>query len=301
MKKTKRLGMNCYDVRRLDRREMHVGRKTKKRITRQTWRRKRNGSSCTCRWPTIDGPLVPVIKLCLVDLIEIRYTTLGKIRRVSTNIFASPPLHCPIVPCWLFILGFWSSSLLRKYGMATPYAHEACIERMVSDPANAGTGGITFGLCPESNSQCFKVLQSVILQLLPLFVKRCEVTVGLWKTMSLSWVECESRVWFNDEFCFFKCESGIFCGQVVIFVDADNAARKQRGLHPNRFADLYHSANRTPVSTSEDWYHVCSVYSWITIHGLPYPPNQIELIHQLSMYSMYSVIRIFFEWNNIRT
>lgn len=39
--------------------------------------------------------------------------------------------------------------------------------------------------------------------------------------------------------------------QVLTFVVENNKLRKQQGLAPFRFADLYHSANRTPVATRE--------------------------------------------------
>ena len=175
-------------------------------------------------------------------------------------------VYCPlmVVHSWFLIViqsGFCWGNMAWPLHMPPKLAPNEWFQTLPMREQEASL----LGFVTDSNSQCFKVLQSVILQLLPLFVRCCEVTVGLWKTLGLSWAQCESLAWFNDEFCFFKCEPGVFCGQVVIFVDADNAVRKAKGLLPHRFADLYHSANRTPVSTSEDWYHACSTYSWITV------------------------------------
>ncbi len=93
-----------------------------------------------------------------------------------------------------------------------------------------------------------------------------------------------------------QCDSGIFCGQVVIFVDADNAVRKEKGLHPNRFADLYHSANRTPVSTSEDWYRARSMYSWFTYSTVT---NELSIgsDRTIYLYIIY-IIYIYIDLNN---
>lgn len=48
--------------------------------------------------------------------------------------------------------------------------------------------------------------------------------------------------------------SSNFC-QIIGFFEMTNADRKSIGNTPYRFADLYHSANRTPVSTPEvSWF-----------------------------------------------
>ena len=46
----------------------------------------------------------------------------------------------------------------------------------------------------------------------------------------------------------------VWSSKILTFVHMNNKTRKEQQLQPHRFADLYHSANRTPVSTSEDWF-----------------------------------------------
>lgn len=43
----------------------------------------------------------------------------------------------------------------------------------------------------------------------------------------------------------------ILCCQIIGLVEHENSKRADSGKRPFRFADLYHSGNRTPTSTKE--------------------------------------------------